>query len=81
MKIYKVTLDMTLVLSRLREFDLKEFNSLKPIVFIDADNPDDACFKSHYKLASVILAQDPNMATQMKDILADITITNIVVPT
>ena len=81
MKIYKVTLDMTLVLSRLREFDLKEFNSLKPIVFIDADNPDDACFTSHYKLASVILAQDPNMATQMKDILADITITNIVVPT
>ena len=72
---------MSLVLSRLREFDLKEFNSQKPIIFIEADDPDDACFKSHYKLAAVILAQDAKMATQMKEILADITIRKIVVPT
>ena len=80
MKIYKVTLDLTLVLSRLKKFDLKEFNHTRPVVFIDAENPDDACFKAHYKFASLILAQEPKMAKEMKDILHDITITKIMVP-
>jgi len=80
MKIYKVTLDLTLVLSRLKKFDLKEFNHTTPMVFIEAENPDDACFKAHYKFASLILAQEPKMAKEMKDILHDITITKIMVP-
>ena len=58
MKIYKVFMDLELVISRLRKFRLKEYNSSFPIVFVDAKDPDDACYTAIYNLGSSVLSQD-----------------------
>ena len=77
MKIYKVTLDLTFVLPRLKEIDLKEFNSQRPIIFVDANDPDDACSTAHYKFVSLIISQKPKMAKIMKDLLFDVRIIKV----
>tara|TARA_Y100000361_G_C11096406_1_gene309319 strand:- start:212 stop:460 length:249 start_codon:yes stop_codon:yes gene_type:complete len=70
MKIYKVYLDMTLIISRLKKFRLYEYNTTSPIVFVEADDPDGACFKAIYQLVRIILDQDSSQET--KDICKDI---------
>jgi len=65
MKIYKVHLDLSMVISRLKEFRLKEYNSAFPIIFVEAKSPDDACFKSVYILIQGILRQDSSIQTRL----------------
>jgi len=65
MKLYKVYLDLTLVINRLKKFALKEFNSTTPIVFIEAKSPDDACFRAIYKLIKIILDHDDSIQTRL----------------
>lgn len=65
MKIYKVHLDLSMVIGRLRQFQLKEYNSEFPIVFVEAKSPDDACFKSVYILIQGILRQDSSIETRL----------------
>ena len=55
MKIYKVELDLSLVISRLKKYKLQQYNSTHPTVFVQADNPDDACHLAYYQLAEIIL--------------------------
>ena len=73
-------MDLELVISRLRKFKLKEYNSPFPIVFVDARDPDDACYKCYHKFAESILKQDKNMIKQIKSIFNDISIKKIDVP-
>ena len=79
MVIYKVFLDLSLVISRLRGFKLKEYNSNFPIVFIEAKSPDDACFKAVYILITGILKQDDSVETRLlcRDIKPDIRIIKV----
>ena len=80
MKIYKIHLDMTMVLSRLKKFKLKEYNSAFPIVFIEAKSPDDACFKVVYQLIKMILDQgEDTVDTRLlcKNVKRDIRITKV----
>tara|TARA_R100000908_G_C3683209_1_gene100860 strand:- start:159 stop:407 length:249 start_codon:yes stop_codon:yes gene_type:complete len=70
MKIYKVYLDMTLIISRLKSFRLYEYNTTSPIIFVEADDPDGACFKATYQLIRILLDQDSSSET--KDICQDI---------
>ncbi len=70
MKIYKVYLDMTLIISRLKNFRLYEYNTTSPIIFVEADDPDGACFKATYQLIRILLDQDSSSET--KDICQDI---------
>ena len=65
MVIYKVFLDLTLVMPRLKSFKLKEYNSNFPIVFVEAKSPDDACFKAIYILINGILKQDDSVETRL----------------
>ena len=82
MKIYKVEMDLSLVISRLKKFDLHEYNTERPIIFVEAKSPDDACHQAYYRLATVILKQDCNKktATFIEDILLDISITKVDTP-
>ena len=54
MKIYKVHMVLTLVMSRLKKYTLEDYNSSTPIIFVEAKDPDDACYKAMHKLASKI---------------------------
>jgi hypothetical protein len=79
MIIYNVTLDLTLVMGRLKNFRLGEFNSLCPTVFTEASNPDDACYFTICKFSDTILKQKETASTAilLKDILYDIRITRV----
>ena len=65
MVIYKVYLDLSLVIARLKRFKLKEYNSTFPIVFVEAKSPDDACFKATYGLVNTLLKQDDSIQTRL----------------
>jgi|TARA_R100000406_G_scaffold23660_1_gene15073 hypothetical protein len=79
MKIYKVYLDMTLIISRLKKFRLYEYNTSSPIVFVEADDPDGACFKATYQLIRIILDQDNSEETKeiCKDIKTDMRVLKV----
>lgn len=63
MKIYTVNLDMALVLPRLKRFKLGEFNSASPTLFIEADDPDGACYSAFCRFSEMLLRQDESLET------------------
>jgi hypothetical protein len=67
---------MLLVLTRLKGFNLQEFNDIEPIIFIEANDPDDACYKMVCRLSEILLKQDESVETAMliRDALHDIRI-------
>ena len=72
-------MDLELVISRLRKFKLKEYNSPFPIVFVDARDPDDACYKAIYNLVSTVLSQDSSLQTSIlcREIVFDIRVIKV----
>lgn len=73
---------LTLVISRLKEYNLDDYNSSTPIIFVEAKDPDDACYKAMHKLAIKILKSDHSIETLnfIKDIFNDIRIIKIEIP-
>lgn len=82
MKLYKVKMDLTLVMARLKKFRLKEYNDVAPTIFVEARDPDEACHLAYYRLVEILLKQDNSKETSLlaKDILFDITIREVRVP-
>ena len=82
MKIYNVHMVLTLVMPRLKKYHLDDYNSSTPIIFVEAQDPDDACYKAMHKLAGKILKSDHSIETLnfIKDIFHDIRIIKIEVP-
>lgn len=79
MKIYKVFLDMTLIIARLSKYRIYEYNHNTPIIFVDASDPDEACFKAVYRLIKRILDQDDSEEAKeiCKDIKNDVRVTKV----
>jgi len=73
---------LTLVMPRLKKYKLEDYNSSTPIIFVEAENPDDACYKAMHKLAGKILRSDHSIETLnfIKDIFHDIRIVKIEEP-
>lgn len=73
---------LTLVMPRLKQYDLGDYNNSTPIIFVEAEDPDDACFQATHKLASRILRKDHSVETLnfIKDLMHDIRIIKIEVP-
>jgi hypothetical protein len=65
MLIFKVYLDLSLVINRLIRFNLHEYNSTQPIVFVEAADPDGACFKATFDLIQIILKQDDSIEARL----------------
>jgi hypothetical protein len=63
MKIYTIEIDMTNVLGMLRRFRLGEFNSQYPILFIESNDPDEACYFTYCKLSEILLKQNESIET------------------
>lgn len=82
MKIYKVHMDLSLVMARLKRFKLGEYSNPYPIIFIEARDPDEACHLATFKLVEILLNQDDSNETSLlaKDVLFDITIRKVFVP-
>lgn len=80
MKIYVVTFDLTMVLPRLIQFTLYEFNHEYPNIFIEAPDPDEACYLAYCKFSETLLRQNSSdeNAKAIKEIEHDIRITKVV---
>ena len=73
---------LTFVMPRLKKYELEDYNSSTPIIFVEAEDPDDACYKAMHKLAQKILKFDHSVETLnfIKDIFHDIRIIKIEIP-
>ena len=82
MKIYRVSLDLSLVIGRLKKYDLKQYNSAWPTVLIQAVDPDDACHLAYYQLAEIILKQDLSTETALfvRELLFDVSVKSVSTP-
>ncbi len=82
MKNFKLYIDMTLILARLKKFRLGDFNSSVAIIFIEAKSADDACGIAWDQFLSMILKQDDSTETSllMRDIKEDFIVKNVYVP-
>ena len=80
MKIYVITFNLTAVLQRLVQFRLNEFNHEHPDIFIEAADPDEACYLAYCKFSETLLKQKPSdkIALFIKDIENDIRIIKVV---
>lgn len=79
MKLFVVEVDMLNVLGRLKRFDLREFNHPYPILFIEAKDPDDACYLTSCMISEILLKQDESVETALliKEVLNDIRIKKV----
>jgi len=79
MKIYTLMFDMTAVLPRLKKFKLQEFNSSHPKIFVEADDPDGACYEGYCRLSEILLKHDDTRAnaTFAKKIMDEVRITKV----
>ena len=82
MKLYKIEMCLGTAFRKLKKFKLKEYNVECPTLFIEAEDPDDACNKAFYNLATILIKQDSSteMLRLIADILYDIKVTSIKIP-
>lgn len=80
MKIYKVTMDISLCISKFKKFNLAEFNNAFPVVFVEGEDPDEACHKIICNFYKNILKQDESKetATLLDSCRQDIRITKVI---
>jgi hypothetical protein len=69
-----------MVLPRLLQFNLQEFNHEYPSIFIEAPDPDEACYLSYCKFSETLLRQNSSDKTAklIKTIEHEIRITKVV---
>ena len=65
MKIYTVVLDTSRILEQLKDFKLYEFKDETPIIFVEAPDPDEACYMTMCKFAEILLKQDESNETAL----------------
>lgn len=82
MKIYKIEMCLRLVLPRLKKFKLYEYNSQNPIIFVQAADPDDACYRATHNLLSTVFKQDMSRKTVnlLSDLMHDVRILKVSLP-
>ena len=72
-------MDLSQVITSLKEFELHEYNSERPLIFVEAKSPDDACHKAYFRLVAIILKQDSSKKTLslINESLYDISISKV----
>ena len=58
-------MDLSLVINDLTKFKLHQYNSAFPILFVEASNPDEACFKATYNLLQIVMSQDSSIEARL----------------
>jgi hypothetical protein len=65
MRNFKLSIDLSDLQSELKRFVLKEFSLPFSIIFIEEDNPDDACNELLLRLMRLIISQDNSISTRI----------------
>ncbi len=76
-------MDLSLVLHRFKKFHLFEYQYPFPTIFVEANNPDEACHLAYYGLVAIVLKQDssPETSNMITELFHDISIRKVSVPT
>lgn len=82
MRVYKVFMDLSLIMARLKKYTLAEYNTEYPIVFVEANDPDDACYKAKYNLIRKIMKQDSSPEAELlcSEIMHDMRVMKAYIP-
>lgn len=80
MKLYKIYMDISKIVSLLKKFSLGEFQHPFPIIFIEAKDPDEACHIAYLRFVETILKQNDSEETSklLQDILFNVRVTRVV---
>lgn len=75
-------MSLSLVMAKIKHYNLKEYKHMNPIIFVEAKDPDEACYKATNMFMSIILDQDNSIETIgfLKDLLHDIRVIKIESP-
>jgi hypothetical protein len=65
MRNYKINIDLTDIFKDLQQYKLKEYPMPYITLFIEADNPDDACHELITRIISDILKRDKSINTRV----------------
>jgi hypothetical protein len=67
MRNYKLSIDLSDIILELRKSDLNlyEYNQPFTLIFIEADNPDEACYLVLHRLMSLILRQSNQIKSRI----------------
>jgi hypothetical protein len=65
MRNFKLSIDLSDLQADLKKFKLKEFSLPFSIIFIEENNPDDACYELLSRLMKLILSQDNSIGTRI----------------
>jgi|LakMenE18May11ns_1017448.scaffolds.fasta_scaffold8810999_1 hypothetical protein len=65
MRNFKLSIDLADVHSELRKYLLREYSLPYSLIFVEADDPDDACYLVLYKLIKILMDQDPSIKTRI----------------
>lgn len=65
MRNFKISIDLVDVHMQLRKFVLREYSLPYSLIFVEADDPDDACYLVLYRLMKLIMDQDPSIETRI----------------
>lgn len=65
MRNYKINIDLTDIFRQLQEYKLKEYPMPYLTLFIEADNPDDACHELIQRIICDILKRDSSIDTRI----------------
>ena len=65
MRNFKVSLDLTDIYPQIKKFHLREYINQYPLIFIEAEDPDDACYMIIYRLIKIIIDQDPSIENRI----------------
>jgi len=62
---YRLSLDMADLQTELSSFKLREYNLPFTVIFVEAENPDAACYKVRKSLLKLILQQSDDISTRI----------------
>jgi hypothetical protein len=70
---------MASIRQRLKRFNLGKYSDTNPIIFVEANDPDGACYGSVYGLYELMIKQDDSLETKLlfKDIVYDIRVVKV----
>jgi hypothetical protein len=65
MRNFRLSIDLSDLYIELRKFVLREYSLPFSLIFIEANDPDDACYMVLIKLMKLLMDQDPSLETRI----------------
>jgi hypothetical protein len=65
MRNFRLSIDLSDLYIELKSFSLREYSLPFSLIFVEANDPDDACYTVLIKLMKLLMDQDPSLKTRI----------------